>query len=162
MLVELVRCLVRGRHDHHPGIEECREQAPEDHRIGDVVDLELVEAQQRRLAGDVGGDLVDGLGGSGAALPLDAVVHFEHEGMEMDASFAQVRHRAKEQIHQHRLAAPDGSAQVEAERDFDGSVGAEAKAGEPTVKPGLRPIMEQCAVETLELFDRQLLRGVGL
>jgi hypothetical protein len=145
-----------------PGIEERGEQPPEDHCVGDVVDLELVEAQQRRLAGDVGGDLVDGFLGPGAALPFDAVVHFEHEGMEVNPPLARARHRAEEQIHQHRLAASDGSAQVEPERDLEGAVGAEAKAGEPAVEPGLRLIMEQRAVKTLELFDRQLLRRVGL
>ena len=49
VLVELVRRAVGGRDDHHPGVEQRGEQALEDHRIGDVLDLELVEAQQRRL-----------------------------------------------------------------------------------------------------------------
>ena len=45
MLVEPVGRQVGCRHDHHPGLEECRKQAPEDHRIGDVLDLKLVKAQ---------------------------------------------------------------------------------------------------------------------
>src|ERR1700730_17245842 len=82
--------------------------------------------------------------------------------MEVDPALARARRRAEEQIHQHRLAVPDRAAEIKPERDLEGSVRAEAKAGEPTVKPGLRPIMEQCAVETLELFNRQLLCRVGL
>jgi len=89
-------------------------------------------------------------------------VHAFHEGMEVDPPLARARNRAKEQIHQDRLAAPDRAAQVEPVRDLDGSVGAEAKAGEPTVEPGLWPVIEQGAVKALELFDRQLLRRVGL
>jgi len=53
VLVELVRRTVRGGDDHHPGIEQRGEHPLEDHRIGDVVDLKLVEAQQRSLLGDV-------------------------------------------------------------------------------------------------------------
>ena len=45
VLVELVRRAVRGRDDHNPGVEQRPEQAFEDHRIGDVLDLKLVEAQ---------------------------------------------------------------------------------------------------------------------
>ena len=45
MLVELVRRAVRGGDNHHPGVEERGEQSFEDHRVGDVVDRELVETQ---------------------------------------------------------------------------------------------------------------------
>ena len=49
-------------------------------------------------------------------LPLDAVMDFEHEGVEMDPPLARARHRGKEQIHQHRFAAPDRAVQVEPDR----------------------------------------------
>ena len=88
MLVELVRCAVRRRDDHNSGIEQCPEQALEDHRIGDVLDLKLVEAQQRSLAGEIARDLGDRPVGLGAPLPLDTVVHFEHEGVEMHPTLA--------------------------------------------------------------------------
>jgi hypothetical protein len=162
VLVEPVRRLVRRRHDHHSGVEECREQASEDHRIGDVVDLEFVEAQKRRFRGDVGGDLVDGLLRLGAALPFDAVMHFEHKGMEMDPPLARVRHRGEEQIHQHRFAASDRAAQIEPDRDLVAAVLAEAEARQPSAQPGFGPIMQQRAVKALQLFNRQLLRLVGL
>ena len=83
VLVEPVRRAVRGRDDDRAGLEQGAEQPFEDHRVGDVVDLELVETQQRRLGGEVGGDLGDRLVGAGAALALDAGMDVEHEGMEM-------------------------------------------------------------------------------
>jgi hypothetical protein len=44
ILVEHVGWPVRGRHEDNPGREECDEQPLEDRRIGNVGDLELVEA----------------------------------------------------------------------------------------------------------------------
>ena len=50
--VEPVGLDIRGR-DHHDAMrEECREEAPEDHGIGDVGDGELVEAEDPRLVGE--------------------------------------------------------------------------------------------------------------
>jgi len=49
-----------GRDDHDSGIEQRSEQRSKDHRIGDVVDLELVEAQQRSSGGEVARHLDDG------------------------------------------------------------------------------------------------------
>ena len=88
MLVELVRRAVRGRDDHNPGLEKRPEQTLEDHRIGNVVDLKLVEAQQRRLGCEITRDLGDRLVGLGAPLPLDPVVHLDHEGVEMHPPLA--------------------------------------------------------------------------
>jgi hypothetical protein len=135
VLVKPVRCKVGCRHDHDPGVEEGVEQAPEDHRVGDVVDLELVEAQQRRLVGDVGGDLEDRRIRLRPPLSLDAVVHFEHEGMEMNPPLAQARHRGKEQIHQHRFAAADRAVQIEPHRHVAAAVLGEAEAREPAAPP---------------------------
>ncbi len=161
VLVKLVRRAVRGRHDHDAGIEQRREQAFEDHRVGDVVDLELVEAEQRRRAGDVGGDLGDRLARSGAALLLDPVVDLEHEGVEMHPPLVRDRRDAEEQIHQQGFAAPDRAAQIEADRGVRVVVLGQAKAGEPAVQPGFGAIIEQRAMEALQPLDRQLLRRIG-
>jgi len=162
VLVELVRCLVRGRHDHHFGLEKCREEAPEDHRIGDVVDLKFVEAQECGLRGDVGGDLVDGLLGPGAALPFDAVMHFEHEGMEMDPPLCGFGTAAKNRSISIDLPRPDRAAEIQPYGDMSVAVLGEAEARQPAAQSGLGPIMQQRAVEALQLFDRQLLRLVRL
>ncbi len=107
VLVEPVRRPVRGRDNDRAGLEQRPEQPFEDHRVGDVVDLELVEAQEHRLGGEIGGDLGNRLGRAGAALAFDAGVHVEHEGVEMHPPLVGDRRRGEQQIHQHRFAAPD-------------------------------------------------------
>ena len=97
-----------------PAVEQGAEQPLEDHRVGDVVDLELVEAEQRRLGREVGGDLGDRLAGAGAALLLDAGVHVEHEGVEMHPPLVRDRRGGEKQIHQHRLAAADRAPEIDA------------------------------------------------
>ena len=52
VLVELVGRDVRGRHHHDAELEQPREQPAEDHRVGDVGDVEFVEAEQPGLLGD--------------------------------------------------------------------------------------------------------------
>ncbi len=59
VLVEIVGRPVRGRDHDDAALEQLLEEPPEDHRVGDVGDLELVEAEQRRLAGDRLGDRRD-------------------------------------------------------------------------------------------------------
>ena len=46
---------VGGGDDHDPTLEQRLEQTAEDHRVGDVIDLEFVEAQQCRTGGDLVG-----------------------------------------------------------------------------------------------------------
>ena len=55
VLVEVARRAVGGGDHHHTRLEQRLEQPPQDHRIGDVVDLELVEAQQPAIARQVAG-----------------------------------------------------------------------------------------------------------
>ena len=44
---------------------------------------------------------------------VNALVHVDHEFVEMDAAFSLDRACLEEQIHQHRLAAPDLAVKVE-------------------------------------------------
>ena len=55
VLVELVRRHVGGRHHDHAEFEQPREQPAEDHRVGNVGDVEFVEAQKPSLVRDRGG-----------------------------------------------------------------------------------------------------------
>src|SRR5205085_758705 len=118
--------------------------------ISDVVDLELVEAQQRSLTGETARDFGDRPVGLGAPLPLDAVVHLEHEGVEMYPPLAKARHRAEEQVHQHRLAAADRTAQIKSDRRVTAAVLGKAEAGEPAAQTGFRPVVQQGAIEALQ------------
>ena len=51
-LVEIVRRDVGGRHHDGAELEQPGEQPPQDHRVGDVGDVKLVEAQQPGLVED--------------------------------------------------------------------------------------------------------------
>ena len=162
MLIQLVGRTVRGGDDRHPGVEQRGEQPFEDHRVGDVVDLEFVEAQQGRSGDQVAGDFEDRLPGPGPPLPFDVVVNLDHEGVEMNPPLAPARHRAEEQIHQHRFAAADRAAQIEPDRHVATAVFEKAEAGKPAAQPAFRPVMQQRPIKALQLLDRELLRRVGL
>ena len=110
MFVKLVGGAVRGRHHHDPGIEQRRKQAIKDHRVGDVVDLEFVKAEECGLRRNVRRDLGNRLAGSVPSLLFDAIVHFEHKGVEMNPPLALARRGGEEQIHQHRFATPNRPA----------------------------------------------------
>ncbi len=57
--VEVIRRPIRRRDDDNAALEELLEEPPEDHRIGDVGNLKLVEAEERRRRGDRLGDRRD-------------------------------------------------------------------------------------------------------
>src|SRR3546814_13979432 len=77
--------------------------------------MELVEAEQPGLLGELGADdrkrvrlvLVGGVLAPG----VQAVLHLLHEGVTVHAALALDRRREEEQIHQHRLAGADRSAE---------------------------------------------------
>ena len=59
VFVQLAGRQVRGRDHHDAELEQPREQPAEDHGVGDVGDVEFVEAQQPGLLGDRGGGELD-------------------------------------------------------------------------------------------------------
>jgi len=50
--VKVIRSIVRCGHEHRVALEQSLEQAAHQHRVGDVCDLEFVEAKQVRVIGD--------------------------------------------------------------------------------------------------------------
>ena len=114
VLVEVVRMTVRGGDDHHPGLEQGFEQPAHDHGIGDVGDLHFVEGQHLRLPDHLARHGRQCVAGSALAGGVHGVVDLLHEGVEMHPPR---RHAAveavHEQIHEHRLAAPDPAPQVQ-------------------------------------------------
>ena len=79
----------------------------------------------------------------------------------MDATFAFDRCGFKEQVHQHRLAAPDRAVHVETLRRLPAPLGkAEARlpAAQPALAGGL--VADQRMVQALQLLCRQSLRRV--
>jgi len=119
-LIELLRLDVRGRDQHNAMFEQLREKPAEDHGVGDVGDVEFIKAEKPGLPGQLGRRLLDRiLGGVLAELHLlpyrmNALVHIDHEFMEMGAALALDRARFEKQVHQHGLAPPDVAVDVEA------------------------------------------------
>ena len=116
VLVELRRRAVARRHYRHPGLDQRGEQPRQDHRVGRVGHHHLVERETARFVGERFGDRLDRVAGFLLALLGDALVHLEHELAEMDAALAADGQALEEQVHQHRLAAPDIAPQVDAAR----------------------------------------------
>ena len=94
VLVKLVRRHVRGRHHDDAELEQAFEQAPENHGVGNVGDVEFVEAEKPGLLRNVGRGEPDRVLVAELrrfhALPerVDALVHVGHEFVEMDAALA--------------------------------------------------------------------------
>src|SRR6185437_6166094 len=101
-------------------LEQPREQPSENHGVGDVGDMEFIEAQKPGFFRDRGRRALDRIVLAGLAvldiLPVDmnALVHVGHEFVEMHAAFANDCTGFKKEIHQHRLAAANLSVDVEA------------------------------------------------
>jgi hypothetical protein len=117
-LIEPLRLHIRGGEDDDILGEQGLEQAPEDHRIGDVGDGELVEAQhigflreclRHRFDRVV---TLDPARLELLAIGVDAAVHIGHESVEMGPALSAHAEAFKEQIHQHGLAAPHRAPDV--------------------------------------------------
>ena len=116
VLPQQVGMVVRCHAQHHALVEQVQQQAAQDHRVGDVVDVELVEADQAVFFGDVLGEDPERI-----LLALEFIkrlVHVAHEVMEMHAPLLDQRHAQVKAVHQEALAAPDAAPQIEPSRQF--------------------------------------------
>ena len=167
VLVKLVRLDVRGRDHHDSRLEQPREQPPENHRIRDVGDVKLVEAEEPGFLGERGGCMRDRVavrdlaGLDLLAIEMHALVHVGHELMKVRAAFARHRTRGKEQIHQHGLAAPDVAMNVEA---LDRAFLLSAFSEQPAEMRGLarEPMLRKALLEPRQPRRDRLLRGIAL
>ena len=164
VLIKIVRRNVRGGDDHDAEVEQLREQPAEDHGIGNIGDMEFVEAKQPRLVEQLLGDKPNRIFAVVLAeLHLlaqreNALVHVEHEFVKMSAALA--RHRAcfEEQIHQHRLAAADVAVDVEA---LDRRLLAVAEQPAERRRFARQAMLRDPHLETRELRDDGELRVVA-
>ena len=113
--IEVVGVEVRGRDDADAVREQRDEQAVQDHRVGHVGDVELVEADQPEAPRDAPPEFVERV--DGAFEVLQFAVHLAHELVEVQARLAQQRHFVEEAVHQEALAAADAADHVDATRD---------------------------------------------
>ena len=102
-----------------PRAKSCSNRRAEDHRVGDVVDGELVEAEKIDTGCQIVCRRCDRIEVVRSAVlcnaPMrgDTVLHLEHERKEVDAALAGRRGRLEEEVHQKRLAAPDRAKDIE-------------------------------------------------
>ena len=128
--------------------------------------MKLVEAEQPRLLGERGGGQSDRIViGDLAGLDLltidvHALVHVCHELMEVHTPFALHRARGEEQIHQHGLAAPDVTVNVEAS---DRALLPLVLAEQPAKLRGLprKPMLREPLFEPRESCGERFLRGIA-
>ena len=119
-IVKLSRRRVRGSDDHDAALEQSCEKPAEDHGVGDIGHVKFVEAEEPSLPRQLNRGKLDRIPAGVLAgfhlLPerVDALVHVDHEFVEMRAAFSLDRARIVEQIHQHRFAAPDVAIDVNA------------------------------------------------
>ena len=152
--IEVARGAVRGGDDHHLPGEKMLEQTSEDHGVGDVGHLELVKAEERGTRRDLlcrAPDRILGL----LARPLDSVMGFSHEFLEMHAPLRRERNRVEEEIEQHRLAAANGAIEIEALR----RLALPCERDEPHAEVRLG-IVQEAVGEQFKLLGGQLLRDV--
>ena len=113
ILVEIARrTIAGGHHGHAPVANEGGEQPAHDRGVGDVADDHFVESEAFDFLGQPRRDRGDRVPRLSGALFAEEAVDLEHEFVEMHAALFGDPERADEEIHQHRLAAPDPAPQV--------------------------------------------------
>ena len=112
VLVELGGNRIRRRYDDDASVQQLREQTAQDHRVGDVGDEQLVEAEQPRRRRNLSNDGDDRIGHARLARCGKALMHLLHEGVEVHPALGLEGDRAVEQVHEHRLAATDLTCEV--------------------------------------------------
>lgn len=118
VLVEVIRMPVRGGDENNAVGHEGFEEAAQDHGVGDICTLELVETQDLGGFGNVGCDKRNGveLAAMLHADLMEAFVDILHEVVEVDTGFGGLVgwEGVVEEIHQHGLAGSHISVHVEA------------------------------------------------
>ena len=112
MFVEPRWRLVRRCDDNRAGGEQRFEQPPEDHCIGDVGDVQLVEAKKPCLLGNALRDVRDRIARYVRPGHRDVIVDVRHEFVEVGALFRFEGRFFEKEVHQHRLAAAHGAPDV--------------------------------------------------
>jgi len=108
--IELLGHDVRRGRERDAALEQGGEQVAQDHRVRNVRDGELVEADDSRLGCNVVGDEIERV--LNIAVVLQALVHGGHEAMEVLPRLVLERQRAEEQIHHEGFAAADAAPEV--------------------------------------------------
>jgi len=126
----LIRLTIRGSNNNDSMIEELREQSLQNHGIGNVRHLKLVEANQPGFVLDDFSDwrnriecrwLCAGIVSRLCLLDsVDLLVDVRHESVEVHATFLCCLAAIIEEIHEHCLAAANRAVDVESFGCIDG------------------------------------------
>ena len=160
VLVEIVGRVVGGGDDDDAVLEQGLEETAEQHGIGDVLDLELVEAEKADLLGDGPRQGRDGIAVRLAAPAMEGLMDLQHEGVEMHAALPGHRRAGEEHVHQHGLARADAAEDVEPLHRGLGPSG-QAEALAPAAAPAIAGPPEGI-VQRLQLLGGEELGRIGL
>jgi hypothetical protein len=138
IFVEFIGHRVRGRHDDDALLEHSLEKPPEDHRIGDVRYVQLVETQQPAFLRDIARHRRNGITWNRLARGGDALVHLAHELVEMYPPLRPERDMLEEHVHQHGLAAADLAMDVDPARRLSAGATAQDAKEPPLGQPPVR------------------------
>jgi hypothetical protein len=136
-----------------------REQPAEDHRIGNIRDVEFVETQQPRFIRDRRGGALDRIVlALVLTIGVDSLMHVRHEFMEMRTALALDAACLKKQVHQQRLAAADVAVDVKTAHQARFV----ALTEQPTERGGFarEPVLGQRIFQPLEMADQSKLRRI--
>ena len=111
VLVQLVGMPVRRCDNRDAPLEQRREETGQNHRIGNVANLHLVETHHTAAGGQIIGGGGNRVRGAGLAGRMHRILRHHHEVVEMQSErmdpVVPCRKRLVEHVHQHRLAAAD-------------------------------------------------------
>ena len=152
--VEPIRMEVRCRDDAHPVIEQRFQQAMQDHRVGDVRHMKLIETDEAETPGHA---LTQHLQRVHRAVHAgEFAVNLAHELMEVKAGLSFERHGVEEAVHQEALAPSHATVHVDTARD-------RRVPQEPCQRiAASRLVVRPFGCTPLQRLDGTQLRGVGL
>jgi hypothetical protein len=110
---------IGGRNNDHVPLPELVEESSEQHGIGNVGHLELIEAEQLRLRAYLLHHVVERIFFEHLmlrAVLVDLLVHGLHERVEVHARLVHLAHVMHEEVHEHRLAAAHAAPDVQSAR----------------------------------------------
>ena len=95
-----------------PAANKRFEQPPEDHRVGDIGDVQFVETKKPCFFCDGLRDVRDRIARNVRPGHRDAIVDVRHEFVEVGAPLRFEWRFFEKEVHQHRLAAAHGAPDV--------------------------------------------------
>ena len=115
VFVEVAGWAVGGGHEHGAVVEDGREERANNHGVGDIRHLVLVEAQLACLEHKLTRDHGHGVSMLLLLEPVQALVHVDHKVVEVHAALADMRGQLRvEEVHQEGLTAARPAPHVDA------------------------------------------------